>query len=99
MAGCRNPADGNIETYPGRRVERIAISIESPGAAPSWHHDAVEVNALVAAMGDAPSSVIAFLPDGSSCGGIISLEKNNLNYAVRFNWLTGLIDVVQTTKS
>jgi general secretion pathway protein H len=43
--------------------------------------------------------IIAFLPDGSSCGGIISLEKNNLSYAVRFNWLTGLIDVVQTTKS
>jgi hypothetical protein len=65
MAGCRNPADGNIETYPGRRVERKAISIESPGAAPSWHHDAVEVNVLVAVMGDAPSSVIAFLSDAA----------------------------------
>jgi general secretion pathway protein H len=43
--------------------------------------------------------VIAFLPDGSSCGGIISLAKNNRSYAVRFNWLTGLIDVVETTKS
>jgi hypothetical protein len=51
MAGYRTPADGNIETYPGRRVERIAISIESPGAAPGWHHDAV--NVLVAVMGDA----------------------------------------------
>src|ERR1700688_3062439 len=47
MAGYRNPADGNIETYPGRRVERIAMSIESPGTEPGWHPDAVEVNALV----------------------------------------------------
>jgi hypothetical protein len=57
------PADGSIETYPGRRFERIAINIESPGAAPGWHHDAVEVNVFVAVMGDAPSSVIALLPD------------------------------------
>lgn len=43
--------------------------------------------------------MIVFLPDGKSCGGVITLEKNHRSYAVRFNWLTGLIDVVETTKS
>jgi general secretion pathway protein H len=43
--------------------------------------------------------VIAFSPDGTSCGGIVSLVKNNRAYAVRFNWMTGLIDVVETTRS
>ena len=61
MAGYRNPADGNIETYPGKRVERIAISIESISAAPGWHHDAVEGPAFVAVMRDAPVRPLLFV--------------------------------------
>jgi general secretion pathway protein H len=42
--------------------------------------------------------VVSFAPDGGSCGGVISLKKINRTYAVRFNWLTGLIDVVNGAK-
>lgn len=59
----------------------------------------LEVLTGAACRHSASQFVIAFLPDGSSCGGIVSLAKNNRTYAVRFNWLTGLIDVVESTKS
>jgi general secretion pathway protein H len=60
---------------------------------------ALEVFTGTACRRSVSEFVIAFRPDGTSCGGIISLAKNNRTYAVRFNWFTGLIDVVQTTKS
>jgi general secretion pathway protein H len=40
--------------------------------------------------------VIVFSPDGSSCGGVIVLRKGRLAYAVRFNWLSGMIEVVHS---
>jgi hypothetical protein len=64
--GYRNPDRRNIDTYPDRRVEKISISVESIGASPGWHHDAVEGSAFIAVMRDAPSSVIAFLPDAAT---------------------------------
>jgi general secretion pathway protein H len=38
---------------------------------------------------------IVFSPDGTSCGGVIMLKKGGSAYAVRFNWLSGMIDVVR----
>lgn len=40
--------------------------------------------------------VIVFSPDGSSCGGVIVLRKGSVAYAVRFNWLSGMVDVFRT---
>src|SRR5215467_1110152 len=57
---------------------------------------ALEVTTGTACMTSVHQFVIAFAPDGSSCGGIIVLKKRGLSYAVRFNWLSGMIDVVHT---
>ena len=54
----------------------------------------LEVTTGTACMTSARQFVIAFSPDGSSCGGMIVLKKGGLAYAVRFNWLSGMIDVV-----
>jgi general secretion pathway protein H len=37
---------------------------------------------------------IVFAPDGTSCGGVILLSKGARSYAIRINWLSGMIDVV-----
>jgi general secretion pathway protein H len=43
--------------------------------------------------------VILFAPDGSSCGGVLTLRRGNLTYAVRINWLSGMIDVLNVPKA
>jgi general secretion pathway protein H len=60
---------------------------------------ALEVTTGVACMTSARNFVIVFSPDGSSCGGVIVLKKRGLSYAVRFNWLSGMIDVVHAPKT
>ena len=40
--------------------------------------------------------VIVFSPDGSSCGGAIVLRKGRVAYVVRFNRLSGMIDIVRS---
>jgi general secretion pathway protein H len=37
---------------------------------------------------------IRFAPDGRSCGAIVHITKGELDWRVRVNWLTGLIDIV-----
>jgi general secretion pathway protein H len=37
---------------------------------------------------------VIFAADGRSCGAVISLAKNGLDWRIRINWLTGFIDVV-----
>jgi general secretion pathway protein H len=37
---------------------------------------------------------IVFAPDGTSCGGVVTLTKGALSYAVKINWLSGMVDVV-----
>jgi general secretion pathway protein H len=37
---------------------------------------------------------IRFSPDGRSCGAIVHVVKGELDWRVRVNWLTGLIDIV-----
>jgi general secretion pathway protein H len=41
---------------------------------------------------------IVFSPDGGSCGGVIVLKRRGVAYAVRFNWLSGMIDVVHADR-
>jgi general secretion pathway protein H len=43
--------------------------------------------------------IIVFAPSGGSCGGVILLKKKGRAYAVRINWLSGMIDVVQMPKA
>ena len=37
---------------------------------------------------------IRFAPDGRSCGAIVHVKKGELDWRIRVNWLTGLIDIV-----
>lgn len=60
---------------------------------------ALEVTAGAACMTAARRFVIVFSPDGSSCGGVISLKRGGSTYSIRFNWLSGMIDVVYASKS
>jgi general secretion pathway protein H len=60
---------------------------------------ALEVTTGAACMTSARRFVIVFSPDGSSCGGMIVLKKGGLSYAVRFNWLSGMIDVVHASRT
>jgi general secretion pathway protein H len=60
---------------------------------------AVEVRTGAACMTSARRFTIVFSPDGSSCGGVIVLKKGGLAYAVRVNWLSGMIDVVRESKT
>jgi general secretion pathway protein H len=60
---------------------------------------ALEVTTGAACLTSARNFVIVFSPDGSSCGGVIVLKKRGLSYAVRFNWLSGMIDVVHAPKT
>jgi general secretion pathway protein H len=60
---------------------------------------AVEVRTGAACMTSAHRFIIVFSPDGSSCGGVIVLKKGGLSFAVRVNWLSGMIDVVRESKT
>jgi general secretion pathway protein H len=40
--------------------------------------------------------VIVFSPDGRSCGGQVVLRKGRLAYVVRFNKLTGMVELFHT---
>lgn len=59
----------------------------------------LEVRTGASCMASARHFVIVFAPDGSSCGGMIVLTKGGRSYAVRFNWLSGMIDVVNASKT
>ena len=39
-------------------------------------------------------STISFFPNGTSCGGAITLTRFDTGYEIRVNWLTGRIEVV-----
>jgi len=58
----------------------------------------LEVTAGRACATAARQFVIVFSPEGSSCGGVIVLRKGSVAYAVRFNWLSGMIDVVRSSR-
>jgi general secretion pathway protein H len=60
---------------------------------------ALEVTAGAACMTATRRFVIVFSPDGSSCGGVILLKRGGSTYSIRFNWLSGMIDVVYASKS
>lgn len=59
---------------------------------------ALEVTTGEACMTNARRFTIVFSPEGKSCGGVIVLRKRDITYAVRFNWLSGMIDVVHAYK-
>jgi len=59
----------------------------------------LEVTTGGACMTSARQFVIVFSADGSSCGGVIVLKKGAMSYAIRFNWLSGMIDIVHASKT
>ena len=56
----------------------------------------VAFNALVSETceGRTNGSVVAFLPNGMSCGGTVALARPGAAYSIRANWFTGSVDVV-----
>jgi general secretion pathway protein H len=56
---------------------------------------ALEVTTGTTCMTSVRRFIIVFSPDGRSCGGVIVLRRKDMAYAVRFNWLSGMIDVVR----
>jgi len=63
--------------------------------------DDVALDALLTARcsGYPQSSLIRFFPNGTSCGGALSLSRSGASYQVRVNWLTGGIEVVAVTRT
>jgi general secretion pathway protein H len=59
----------------------------------------LRVTTGAACMVSARRFVIIFAPDGSSCGGVIVLKRGGSSYAVRFNSLSGMIDIVHASKT
>jgi len=55
---------------------------------------AIDVTTGAACKRAARQFAIVFAPDGSSCGGIITLSKGAMAYSIRINWFSGMIDVV-----
>ena len=61
-----------------------------------WLPADVDMNVLLPARcaGYGPVSAVMFFPSGMSCGGVISLSRAGLGFAVRVNWLIGGVDIV-----
>ncbi len=60
---------------------------------------AIEITAGSSCLRGSRLFVFLFSPDGSSCGGNIFLRKRNRTYVIRINWLSGMIDVVDLSKT
>lgn len=60
--------------------------------------DDVHFAALLAARCNqrAAGNTIDFFASGMSCGGTITLSRNEVGYDIRVNWLTGGVEVVPT---
>lgn len=57
---------------------------------------AMTVTTGAGCMEGARRFILTFAPDGTSCGGVVLLSKGARSYAIRINWLSGMIDVVST---
>lgn len=86
-SSTRIDLDRRILTSADRRQLEIPWDVE------------LRVTTGTACMASARRFVIVFAPDGSSCGGVIVVKKGGHAYAVRFNWLSGMIDVVHGSKA
>jgi general secretion pathway protein H len=60
---------------------------------------AVEVTTGPRCIEGSQRFVVVFAPDGSSCGGVVVLRKGGQAYAIRINWLSGMIDVVNVPRA
>jgi general secretion pathway protein H len=47
----------------------------------------------------AAGRTIEFLPSGMSCGGVIALARQDVAFQIKVNWLTGGVEIVQTSGS
>jgi general secretion pathway protein H len=54
----------------------------------------LDVVASQLCAGQAGRFAIRFAPDGRSCGAVVHVAKGELDWRIRVNWLTGLIDIV-----
>jgi general secretion pathway protein H len=80
-----NPATGQVASGAGAGVVQIPAD--------------VRFDALVAenCAGRGAGSTIDFLPSGMSCGGTIALTRPGAAYRVRVNWLTGGVEIVESS--
>ena len=95
-AAMRNHLPVATSLDPERRIVRSgarATAIEIPAD--------VSFDALVAdrCEGRAVGSTIDFLPNGSSCGGVIAISRQGVGFQIRVNWLTGGVEVVPIHKT
>jgi general secretion pathway protein H len=60
---------------------------------------AIEVTTGPKCIEGSQKFLIVFAPDGSSCGGVVTLSKRGQAYAIRINWLSGMIDVISLPKA
>jgi general secretion pathway protein H len=60
---------------------------------------AIEVTTGAGCEVGARQYVIVFAPDGRSCGGQIVLRKGRLAYVVRFNKLTGMVELYHSSNA
>jgi general secretion pathway protein H len=60
---------------------------------------AIEVTTGAQCIEGARQFVILFAPDGTSCGGVVTLKSADQGFAIRINWLSGMIDVVALPKA
>ena len=98
-------ADRVIATRDGlrtvTRVDLAARTVTSTAGRRVYIPDdlAVEITTSQECIEGAQRFSIAFSPSGSSCGGVILLKKNGRAYAVRLNWLSGMVDVIKIPKA
>jgi general secretion pathway protein H len=55
---------------------------------------AMTVTTEARCAGGAERFAITFASDGTSCGGVVTLSNGMQSYAIRINWLSGMIDVI-----
>jgi general secretion pathway protein H len=60
---------------------------------------AITVTTAAQCMEGTQRFVIVFAPAGTSCGGVVALSKGGQTYAIKINWLSGMVDVVNGPKT
>jgi len=50
-------------------------------------------------LGTETKSVVVFLPNGMSCGGVVALSRGGVGFDIRVNWLTGGTEIVPRAPS
>jgi general secretion pathway protein H len=81
-------------------VEKRRIASGATGRAVTLPRDmTLDVIASDLCVAGSGRFAIAFSADGRSCGAVIVLVKDERDWRIRVNWLTGFVDVIAPGKS